>query len=162
MGWHPRLHGVETIDSSQRHFSRWFFGDHGIVDVYGLLMCDTYRQHTDAFPPSLFPPVALQVLALGERLRRFASRPEVELVLECEFIFPGTATAVAGDGRPFDDGVQITEPEARIGPFSLGNLEDWRTVFAEVERGIWNACGMRVAGHLDFPLEQWLAEMGAA
>ena len=159
-GWHPRLYGIATVDNGSRHFARWFFGDRGIVDVCGLHLCEPYRRVTDAFPPSLFPPVALQVLALGERLRRTAGRPEVELVLECEFAFSRSVTAVSGNGRAFDDGVQTPTGEVRIGPFSLGNHDDWRTVFGEVERGIWNACGLRVESHLDFPLEQWFAEMG--
>lgn len=160
-GWHPRLHGVETVDRSSRHFARWFFGDRGVVDAYGLVLARPYQDHAGAVPPALFPPVALQVLALGERLRRVAERPEVELVIECEIVTTGTVSAVRGDGGVFDDGVPIPEGETRIGPFSYGNLDDWRLVFAEVERGIWNACGMRPNGRLDFPLERWLAEMEA-
>lgn len=113
--WSHRVNGVEAIDHSDRHFAHWFLGDQGIVDAYGLMILSTYRDRSDAFAPILFPPVAVQVLGLGERLRRAARRPEVELVVECEFINTGTANAVHGDGRAFDDGTQIPEGSIRIG-----------------------------------------------
>lgn len=159
--WQPRLNGVENVDRSNRHFSRWFIGDQGIVDAYGLLALEAYRDHAAAFAPILFPPVALQVIGLGEVLRRAAGRPDAELALECEFISRTSATAVRGDGTAFDDGVQVPAGEVRIGPFSLGNFEDWRTVFAEIERGIWNGLGMRVGERINFDMERWLAEVGA-
>ncbi len=158
-GWHPRLGGVESTDRDSRHFSRWFVGDQGIVDAYGFLTLDIYRDLLDAFPPSLFPPVAIQVIGLGERLRRAARHPEVELVLECEFINASTATAIHGDGRAFDTGIRVPEGSLRIGPFSLGNIDDFQAVYAEVERSIWNALGLHAGGRITFPMQQWLEEM---
>lgn len=158
-GWYPRLGGIESIDRDSRHSSCWFVGDQGIVDTYGFLTLDTYRDINDAFPPALFPPIAIQVLGLGERLRRAAGRPEVELVLECEFINPSTATAIHGDGRAFDTGVQIPEGSLRIGPFSLGNIDDFQAVYAEIERSIWNALGLSVGERIAFPMQQWLESL---
>lgn len=156
--WSHRVNGVEAIDHSSRHFAHWFLGDQGIVDAYGLMILSTYRDRSDAFAPILFPPVAVQVLGLGERLRRAAKRPEVELVVECEFINTGTANAVYGDGRAFDDGTQIPEGTIRIGPFSLGNIDDFQAVYAEIERGIWHGLGLPVGSHITFPMERWLAD----
>lgn len=160
--WHPRLNGIETVDRGNRHFARWFIGDQGVVDVYGFMALELWQQRSDVFPVVVFPPVALQVIALGQVIRRAAGRPEVEMVIECEFIVSGSATALAGDGRRFDNGVHVPEGETRIGPFSLGNFEDWRAVFAEMERGIWNGLGMQPTTRLDFDLDQWFAEMSAA
>ena len=158
-GWLHRVNGVEAIDRDSRHFARWFVGDQGIVDAYGFMALDTYRGRSDVFAPVLFPPVAVQVLGMGELLRRVARRPEVELVVECEFINPGTATAVHGDGRAFDDGVQIPDDSIRTGPFSLGNIEDFQAVYAEIERGIWHGLGLPVGSRIAFPMERWLAEI---
>ncbi|CAA2161197.1 hypothetical protein MBRA_06357 [Methylobacterium brachiatum] len=160
--WHPRLNGIESLDRGNRHFARWFIGDHGIADAYGFMVLEQWQRRSDVFPVALFPPVALQVIALGEVMRRAAGRPEVEMVVECEFIISGSATAYAGDGRPFDNGVYVPEGEMRIGPFSLGNFEDWRSVFAEMERGIWNSLGMQPPTvRLNFDLDQWLADVKA-
>lgn len=158
--WHPRLNGIETIDRNNSHSACWFVGERGIIDAYGFLVLEQWQQRSNTFSAWLFPPVALQVIALGEVIRRAAGRPEVEMVVECEFIVSEAATARAGDGRPFDNGVHIPKGEIRIGPFSLGNFEDWRPVFAELERGIWNGLGMRPTTPLNFDLEQWLADIG--
>ncbi|ACS44191.1 AlbA family DNA-binding domain-containing protein [Methylorubrum extorquens] len=157
--WAHRVNGVESVDHSSRHFARWFVGDQGIVDAYGLMTLSTYRDRSDVFAPVLFPPVAIQVLGLGEQLRRAARRPEVELVVECEFINPGTAIAVHGDGRAFDDGAQIPDGAIRIGPFSLGNIDDFQAVYGEIERGIWHGLGLPVGSRINFPMAEWLAEI---
>lgn len=157
--WSYRVNGVEFIDHGSRHFARWFVGNQGIVDAYGLIALDTYRGRSDVFPPSLFPPVAIQVLGMGELLRRAARRPETELVVECEFINPGTAAAVISDGRSFDGGVPIPVGPIRIGPFSLGNIDDIQAVYAEIERGIWNGLGLAIKSPITFPMEEWLANV---
>jgi hypothetical protein len=158
-GWAHRVNGVESIDHSSRHFARWFVGDQGIVDAYGLMTLDTYRGRSGVFAPILFPPVAIQVLGLGEQLRRVARRPEVELVVECEFINSGTATAIHGDGRAFDVGPQIPSGSIRIGPFSFGNIDDFQAVYAEIERGIWHGLGLPVKSRINFPMAEWMAEI---
>ncbi|MFC6743801.1 helix-turn-helix domain-containing protein [Methylobacterium persicinum] len=155
--WRPRLGGVENFDSTSRQFGRWFIGDHGIVDAYGFVALDKFHGVERVFPPELFPPVALQVIALGERLRRLARRPEVELAIECEFLVYGLANAMP-IGHAFADEVPVTEGATRIGPYSLGNFEDWQATFAQLERGIWHGLGLPIRKLVTFELERWLAE----
>ncbi|WP_342165995.1 hypothetical protein [Methylobacterium sp. SD21] len=92
-------------------------------------------------------------------MRQAAGRPDVELVAECQFINPSKATAVHGDGRAFDDGIQIPEGSQRIGPFSLGNIDDYQAVYADMERGVWHALGLRVANTISFEMDRWMAEL---
>ncbi|MDQ0450031.1 AlbA family DNA-binding domain-containing protein [Methylobacterium aerolatum] len=157
-GWRPRLGGVESFDCNGRQFGRWFIGDRGIVDAYGLVALEEFRGIPYAFPPQIFPPVALQVIALGERLRRIAKRPEVELVIECEFRVPHTANAIP-IGSTFPEEVRVTDGTTRIGPYSLGNIEDWRATFIELERGIWHGLGLSIQNRVTFDMERWLSEI---
>lgn len=159
-GWQPRVGGIETIDSGRGHAARWFVGDEGVVDAYGFLALDTHKGRDDAFAPSLFPPVVFEVLAMGERLRRAARRPEVELVIECEFVLPKKACAVVLDGR-MDRLFDVPDGETQIGPYTLGNIEDWERTYTEIQRGIWAALGLRVAEPVTFDMHAWLAQIEA-
>jgi hypothetical protein len=38
--WRPRLNGIESLDRGNRHFARWFIGDHGIADAYGFMVLE--------------------------------------------------------------------------------------------------------------------------
>lgn len=156
-GWRPRLGGAENFDFAGKQFGRWFIGDQGIVDAYGFVLLDEYRGVERVFPPQLFPPVAMQVIALGERLRRIAKRPEVELAIECEFSVDGTANAMP-IGHAFADEVPVTEGSIRMGPYSLGSIADWQATYDELERGIWHGLGLPIRKPVTFELEQWLAE----
>ena len=61
-------------------------------------------------------------------------------------------------GHAFADEVPVTEGATRIGPYSLGNFEDWQATFAQLERGIWHGLGLPIRKLVTFELERWLAE----
>lgn len=155
--WRPRLGGAEATDHSSRQFGVWFIGDRGVVDVRGLVVLDAFRDIAYAFVPEIFPPVAIQVIAMGERLRRLAKRPDVECAVECEFLVPHPANAIS-IGASFPEGTPVTEGAIRIGPYSLGVIEDWSTAYGELERGIWHGLGLAVPKRLTFEMDQWLKE----
>lgn len=159
--WGLKLNGIEQANHSSRHFARWFVGDHGIVDAYGLFALDQHLGHNGVFPPDFFPPVVIQVLALGEMLRRVARRPEVELVVECEFISETGAKALYVGAQSMEQGSIVPAGSIRIGPFTLGGIEEFQQVYSELERGIWHGVGLPVQrGGLHFPLAEWLSSVG--
>jgi hypothetical protein len=78
--------------------------------------------------------------------------------VECEFLVPHPANSVL-IGSTSPRAVQVTEGATRIGPYSLGNIEDWRTTFDELERGIWHGLGLTIQKRATFEMEQWLTEI---
>ena len=158
--WGLRLNGVENLDWNSRHFAKWFIGDHGIVDVYGFVALGAICELDNVFSPANFSPIPMQVIALGEVLRRESNRPEIELVIESEFLIRDEARAIPGDGSVFDEGVHIPKGSIRSGPFSLGGIDDYRTIYSEMERNIWHGLGMPVTSPVTFEMSRWLTEMG--
>lgn len=57
------------------------------------------------FCPANFVPIIVQIIAIGEHMRRLSKRPASELVIECELGALISSEAIYGDGRPFNKAV---------------------------------------------------------
>jgi hypothetical protein len=132
----PRPRGIALEESSSRYYARWFAGADGLIEAAGVIPSPYNGRHYAGW----YVVTAAQTIAMAEWLRRLAGRPDVEFVLDGEFVNYGDAVLSSGGG--FDDEYRMPEGASTFGPLSIGRFDTFDETFDFVEQEMWSALGI--------------------
>ena len=76
-------------------------------------------------------------------IRRWRARPDVEYVLDADFVCHGAVHFYFHEAPQFDSTSVIPWSVARMGPYSIGRRGGFLDTFDSIERELWDLCGMR-------------------
>jgi hypothetical protein len=146
--WTPRPRGAVCEDAGGEHFSRWFLGTDGMVEAMGM-------RWREAHYPGWYAFTAAQLMIMAERLRRTAGRPDVEYVLDCQFLnYEGNVKAAVTGLADWNRVSEVLAGSIDIGPFSAGPSERFGQAFDQIEREIWYGLGLYPDRSLDVAFDQ--------
>jgi hypothetical protein len=104
--------------------------------------------------PGWYSKAILQGMVLAEWLRRWAARPDVEYMVDAEFM---TSAAYIDTG---EDGKVNVAAWSRAGPYSVGTRAAIRNSFDVIERELWDAFGLTRLSPLRFDLDEVFRSIG--
>jgi len=146
--WKPKAHGAQANSDNG---SVWTILDNGLVEAAGFSIYhfnDNQNQHY----PGWFATIAAQVMIMADSLRFKAGRPDVPIIMNCEFWHDGSAKILYHDHLGFSESYS-PETKVEIGPFSVLRRTDFMHVFREIEREIWFGLGAPKIQQLNFDFE---------
>lgn len=134
-------HGLWAVDNGPSH---WNIRADGTLSVIGFGRGYKGRDGQDLnfHHPGWYTSLIAQVMAMADKVRRYAGRPDIPIEVDCEIVHDGSATG--GGQRALDwggDDIGICLPHNRIGPLLLGERANMLHVFRRLEREIWYAFG---------------------
>jgi hypothetical protein len=103
----------------------------------------------------------LQTMVMGEWARRWHGRPDIEYVLDADFICRGAPRFHFVDVHSNETSA-FPWFNAQMGPYSIGSRDKFVNTFDSIERELWDLCGMprRAALKLNFDLAEVLRSTG--
>ncbi|MEZ2407333.1 helix-turn-helix domain-containing protein [Bosea sp. RCC_152_1] len=125
-GWTPLAHGVLSTQVGPGY---WTIGEDGVVSLIGF-SASSDQLHA----PARYVTSAAMVIAMSERLRRRAGRPDVPIEIDCGFMHDGTARAAVERSH---SRFPAPENEFEIGPYLLTSRSTVAEVFEHIETQIW-------------------------
>jgi hypothetical protein len=150
--WRRRYRSVECIgNSGEMGYWEIKLDADGSVNQVSLL--GTIDEPLKIFV-GWYARVALQGMILTEWLRQWAGRPDVEYVLDGEFMNVGAHVEVNPTWREFEP---VPWSSYRLGPYSVGSPGSFQQIFDVIEPELWDMFGLKRLRSMQFDMTTALA-----
>lgn len=138
--WTRTAHGAWA---AERGPASWSFRDDGTVSVLGFKAGYTGQsgQNLNFHHPGWYVAFCAQVMAIADRMRRQAGRPDIPIELDLEFLHDGSAIGGDRNALTWGDDIGVMLSNVTIGPVLLTSRSEFANTFLRLEEEIWHAFG---------------------
>jgi hypothetical protein len=136
--WRRRYRAAEHVaNSGQNRFWR------ATIEAGGAYNGISVMRFTERGAACLhiYAAALLQTTVLAEWARRSRGRPDVEYVLDADFVCLGTPRFYSVDVQ-YGETSAFPWSHAQMGPYSIGSRDKFVNIFDTIERELWDLCGM--------------------